>query len=421
MWGKGRFSDWGEAEFTYLRSLGVDYVWYTGVPRHATGKPFVKGDPGSPYAISDWYDVNPYLADDPARRLEEFDALVARTHEAGLRVLIDYIPNHVAPDYEGAIRHFDWCDGDWTDTRKNDWSAPETRAEMLNILRYWAARGVDGFRCDMVELVPAEALRELIAAVKADYPALLFVAEVYQKDNYRRYLDEVGFDLLYDKSGLYDTLRAICCSGATARGITWNWQWLGDLQPRVLNFLENHDEQRLASPEFLGSATRGFAPLACSVLFNTAPFMLYFGQEVGENGIEGAAGRTSIFNWSDPPELRDLHASLHGGKRLAPQEAALLRRYRELLRFAKRPAFASGGTWDLTYCNESAPGYNPDRHCAFVRYNAREAWLVACNFSDAPAALQLTLPPQLRTLCPRLPDSVPATVPPWDASVTRIA
>ena len=421
LWGKGRFSDWGEAEFTYLRSLGVDYVWYTGVPRHATGKPFVKGDPGSPYAISDWYDVNPYLADDPSRRLEEFDALVARTHEAGLRVLIDYIPNHVAPDYQGAIRHFDWCDGDWTDTRKNDWSAPETRAEMLSILRYWAARGVDGFRCDMVELVPAEALRELIAAVKADFPALLFVAEVYQKENYRRYLDEVGFDLLYDKSGLYDTLRAICCSGATARGITWNWQWLGDLQPRVLNFLENHDEQRLASPEFLGSATRGLAPLACSLLFNTAPYMLYFGQEVGENGIEGAAGRTSIFNWSDPPELRDLHASLHGGKRLARQEASLLRRYRELLRFAKRPAFASGGTWDLTYCNESAPGYNPDRHFAFVRYNAREAWLVACNFSDAGASLQLTLPPQLRTLCPRLPDTVPATVPPWDASVTRIA
>ena len=421
LWGKGRFSDWGEAEFTYLRSLGVDYVWYTGVPRHATGKPFVKGDPGSPYAISDWYDVNPYLADDPSRRLEEFDALVARTHEAGLRVLIDYIPNHVAPDYQGAIRHFDWCDGDWTDTRKNDWSAPETRAEMLSILRYWAARGVDGFRCDMVELVPAEALRELIAAVKADFPALLFVAEVYQKDNYRRYLDEVGFDLLYDKSGLYDTLRAICCSGATARGITWNWQWLGNLQPRVLNFLENHDEQRLASPEFLGSATRGLAPLACSLLFNTAPYMLYFGQEVGENGIEGAAGRTSIFNWSDPPELRDLHASLHGGKRLARHEAALLHRYRELLRFAKRPAFASGGTWDLTYCNESAPGYNPDRHFAFVRYNAREAWLVACNFSDAGASLQLTLPPQLRTLCPRLPDTVPATVPPWDASVTRIA
>ena len=241
LWGKGRFSDWDEASLRHLHTLGVDYVWYTGVPRHATGQDFVKGDPGSPYAVTDWRDVNPYLADDPERRMEEFDALVARTHAAGFKVLIDYIPNHVAPDYRGGIVHHDYCDGDWTDTRKNDWSAEATRAEMLEILRFWASRGVDGFRCDMVELVPAEGLKALISAVKADFPDLIFVAEVYGKDNYRRYLEDVGFDLLYDKSGLYDTLRAVCCSGATARGITWNWQWLGDMQPRMLNFLENHD------------------------------------------------------------------------------------------------------------------------------------------------------------------------------------
>ncbi len=425
LWGKGKFSDWDDASLDYLRSLGVDYVWYTGVPRHATGKDFVKGDPGSPYAITDWRDVNLYLADDPARRLEEFDALLARTHAAGMRVLIDYIPNHVAPDYEGRICRYDWCDGDWTDTRKNDWSSPDTRAEMLEILRFWAARGVDGFRCDMVELVPPDALRDLITAVKADYPSLLFVAEVYQKDNYRRYLDDVGFDLLYDKSGLYDTLRAICCHGASTRGITWNWQWLGDLQPRVLNFLENHDEQRLAAPEFLGAAAKGYAALACSLLFNTAPFMLYFGQEVGEDGIEGADGRTSIFNWSDPPELRELYRSLHGESELAPDEAAVLARYRELLAFAKRPAFAEGGTWDLMYCNENAPGFRPHRHFAFVRYAADEAWLVVCNFSDEPAAVRISLPPELRGACPILPDYTTAyasaTVAPWDASIIKLA
>ena len=425
LWGKGKFSDWDGVSLGYLCSLGVDYVWYTGVPRHATGKDFVKGDPGSPYAITDWRDVNPYLADDPTRRLEEFDALLARTHAAGLRVLIDYIPNHVAPDYEGRICRYDWCDGDWTDTRKNDWTSPDTRAEMLEILRFWAKRGVDGFRCDMVELVPAEALRDLISAVKAEFPDRLFVAEVYQKDNYRRYLDDVGFDLLYDKSGLYDTLRAICCHGASARGITWNWQWLGDLQPHVLNFLENHDEQRLASPEFLGAAPKGYAALACSLLLNTAPFMLYFGQEVGEDGVDGADGRTSIFNWSDPPELRELYRSLHGEAELAPDEAAVLARYRELLAMAKRPAFAEGGTWDLMYCNEGAPGINPNRHYAFVRYASDEAWLVVCNFSDAPATVRISLPSELRSACPILPDFstayASATVPAWDASIIKLA
>ena len=420
LWGRGKFSDWDEASLGYLRTLGVDYVWYTGVPRHATGKPFVKGDPGSPYAVTDWYDVNPYLADDPARRLEEFDALVARTHAAGFKVLTDYIPNHVAPDYEGPIHRFDWCDGDWTDTRKNDWSAPETRAEMLGILRFWASRGVDGFRCDMVELVPAEALRALISAVKADFPDLLFVAEVYQKDNYRRYLDEVGFDLLYDKSGLYDTLRAVCCSGATARSITWNWQWLADLQPRVLNFLENHDEQRLASPEFLGDADRAWAPLACSLLLNTAPFMLYFGQEAGADAAEGAGGRTSIFNWSDPAELRALYDSLHAGTCLPERQAALLARYRSLLALARRPVFAEGGTWDLVYANGDTPRFDPDRHFAFVRFDAQEAWLVVCNFSGQDAALRIVLPQELRDRCPGLPNIVSAYVRPWDVRLIRL-
>ncbi len=420
LWGRGRFSDWDAASFAHLHTLGVDYIWYTGVPRHATGRDFVKGNPGSPYAITDWRDVNPYLADDPARRLEEFDALVRRTHAAGFRVLIDFIPNHVAPDYVGPIRRFDWHDGDWSDTRKNDWSAPATRAEMLEILRFWASRGVDGFRCDMVELVPPQALKALISAVKADFPELLFVAEVYKKENYRPYLDEVGFDLLYDKSGLYDTLRAICCHGASARGISWNWQWLGDLQPRVLNFLENHDEQRLASPAFLGDARRGFAPLACSLLLNTAPFMLYFGQEVGEDGIDGADGRTSIFNWSDPPELRELYRSLHGGAPLAPAEAAVLARYRELTTLAGRPVFARGGTWDLGYCNGAAPGFNPDRHFAFVRFDASEAWLVVCNFSADTASVELVLPAELRGRRPGLPHTAAAGIAPFDAAVLRL-
>ena len=421
LWGSGKFSDWDETSLRYLCSLGVDYVWYTGVPRHATGRDFVKGNPGSPYAISDWRDVNPYLADDPSRRMQEFDALLSRTHAAGLRVLIDFIPNHVAPDYKGPIRHFNWCDGDWTDTRKNDWSSPRTRAEMLEILRFWASRGVDGFRCDMVELVPSEALKTLISAVKADYPDLLFVAEVYGKENYRCYLENVGFDLLYDKSGLYDTLRAVCCNGASARGITWNWQWLSDMQPRMLNFLENHDEQRLASPEFLGSAARGYAALACSLLFNTASFMLYFGQEVGEDGIDGADGRTSIFNWADPPELRELYRSLHGGPSLAPEEASVLARYREWLGISKRPVFADGACWDLVYCNENAPGFDPERHFAFVRFDTREAWLVACNFSDAPGSVRLCLPPELRArCCPGLPESVVAQILPFDATVLRL-
>ena len=332
--------------------------------------------------------------------MEEFDSLVGRVHAAGLKLLIDYIPNHVARDYQGPIVHFDYCDADWTDTLKNDWSSPATRTAMLDILRFWIARGVDGFRCDMVELVPPEALGELLAAVRRDAPQTLFVAEVYGKDNYRKYIEEVGFDLLYDKSGLYDSLRGICTGSLTARAITWNWQFLGDLQPRMLNFLENHDEQRVASGFFLGSPSRAWAALAVSMLFNDASFMLYFGQEVGENAAESGNGRTSIFDITHPASIGRLYQAVHGTGGLLPEESAVLSRYRQMLGYAAMPVFRSGKSWDLCYCNLDSPGFDADRHFAFLRYDDAGAWLVFCNFSDAAVrGLRVAVPPELEPVC----------------------
>lgn len=418
LWGSGKLSEWDTPAFDYLKTLGVDYVWYTGIPRHTSGQPFVKGDPGSPYSITDWKDVNPYLADNPDNRMAEFCALVDRTHAAGLKVIIDYIPNHVAPDYTGPIRHFDYCDGDWTDTLKNDWSAPETRAEMTEILRFWAALGVDGFRCDMVELVPAEALKELFSEVRKDYPGMLFIAEVYGKDNYWRYLEDVGFDLLYDKSGMYDRLRAVCGYSRSARELTWNWQWLGDMQPRMLNFLENHDEQRLASPEFLGAAEKGLAPLAASLLFNTASFMLYFGQEVGVNAEEGAGGRTSIFEWRKPAEVDRLVNFIRTGRGLGRAERSLLKRYREFLKYAVKPVFAEGSVWDLCYCNYDSAGFDPERHFAFVRYDDSKAFLVVCNFSVEQAGITIRIPQEIAGICGCTSRTV--SVAPFDAEVIAL-
>ena len=107
--GTGKFSDIDTDTLEYLKWLGCSYVWYTGIIRHSTTEPFpgceashpqfVKGKAGSPYAICDYYDVNPYLADSPERRMDEFEELVKRTHEAGLKVIIDFVPNHVARDY----------------------------------------------------------------------------------------------------------------------------------------------------------------------------------------------------------------------------------------------------------------------------------------------------------------------------------
>lgn len=389
-------SDWDDRAFSYVKSLGVDYIWYTGIPRHASGEDYVKGNPGSPYAIIDWFDVNPYLADDEENRMAEFEDLIRRTHDAGLKCLIDYIPNHVANGYSGQIPTHSWYDGDWSDTRKVNWNDPATVREMIEVLRFWASKGVDGFRCDMVEMVPAERLAGVIAAIRDEFPGLLFVAEVYGKGNYRKYLGEVGFDLLYDKSGMYDTLRGIAAHGMDARGITWNWQFLGSTQPMMLNFLENHDEQRVASRWFAGSADRSIAMLAASLLFNTASFMIYFGQEAGEDAAEGHEGRTSIFNFCKPEKIGAICRHIYDGKALPERESALLERYRQFLEMAKEPVFAEGNNWDICYCNYDSPGFDGSRHFAFIRYMRRQARLVFCNFSDRKATVSLKIPFELK-------------------------
>ena len=425
LWGEGRMSSVDDATLDYLRGLGISHVWCTGIIRHSTGKPFVKGDAGSPYAISDYYDVNPYLADVPSRRISEFRALVRRVHDHGLKLIIDFVPNHVGCDYSdkhGGIPLCGWHDYDWTDTVKIDYSAPGTWEAMYQIVRFWASKGVDGFRCDMVELVPPEFLKWLIARIKEEFPETVFIAEVYQKEKYRMYIDDVRFDCLYDKSGLYDVLRAITAGHGTARAITWNWQFLQDLQPRMLNFLENHDEQRIASPWFAGRPD-DYAALCASLMLNTAPFMLYFGQETGVDASEGHEGRTSIFNFARPASLQRLCDYVHGGS-LTAEETAVLERYRAALRLALDPSVSEGLTYDLCYCQSAADGFDPDRHFAFLRHSEGGTMLFCCNFSGSAARLRIRIPQHavdyLGLGCNLSPDGISLTVSPYDYTVIVI-
>ena len=360
--GTGKFSDIDTDTLEYLKWLGCSHVWYTGVIRHSTQASaegcipshpqFVKGNAGSPYAICDYYDVNPYLADNPSYRMDEFEQLIKRTHDAGLKLIIDFVPNHVSRDY-GKVnpvpghsmlgsdddKSVHWKEendfyyypgqslhlptpvphgmeayeespamatgnncfsaepgiNDWYETIKINYgdSYTPTWDKMYDIIAFWASKGVDGFRCDMVELVPPQFFKWVIAKAKENYPELIFIAEVYQKQLYGEYIRNIGFDYLYDKSGLYDTLRSIVSKNTddngmpvelwqSTTGITRNWQFLSDLQPYMLNFLENHDEQRFGSDFFGKDGHNTFAPLYVSLFMNTAPFMIYLGEEVGE-------------------------------------------------------------------------------------------------------------------------------------------
>ena len=400
LWGKGHFSDWTGKAFSYLKTLGVDYLWLTGVPRHESGTPFTKGCPGSPYAIIDWYDVNPYLADNEDKRMHEFELLIKRAHLAGIKIMIDYIPNHVGRSYAGDLPCFDHCDGDWTDTRKVNWNDPSTVDKMVDILCFWANKGIDGFRCDMVELVSAEALGEVVRRTRSAFPGLVFVAETYIKENYRRYLSTSSIDILYDKSGSYDILRAISNGNCSATALTSNWQWQAEIQGAMLNFLENHDEQRLASRFWNNGRRYPWAELAFSVLFNEASFMLYYGQEWMDDAAETDNGRTSIYDFTSPSGVRRAAHFARTGKAIKLNDAAdtdsldCYRRYLELMQTAASPLMRQGSNWDLCYLQNDCK-WNRDNMFAFARYDGHDAAVVICNFSDSDTELSVRLPEEL--------------------------
>ena len=488
--GTGKFSDIDTATLDYLKWLGCSHIWFTGVLRHSTQASedgctpshpqFVKGKAGSPYAICDYYDVNTYLADNPEDRMGEFESLIKRTHEAGLKVIIDFVPNHVSRDY-GRItpsaghpvlgadddKTMHWKEendfyyypgqqlvlptpvpagmdaysefpamatgnncfspapgiNDWYETVKINYGDTHTSTwdRMWDIIGFWAAKGVDGFRCDMVELVPPAFFKWLIHKAKAQYPDLIFIAEVYKKDLYAEYIRNIGFDFLYDKSGLYDTLRTVVDKSVndngmpvelwqSTSGITRNWQFLADLQPYMLNFLENHDEQRFASEFFGGDANKTFAPLYVSLFLNTAPFMIYFGEEVGEKGMDeegfsGRDGRTTIFDWWSVGTIRRLRKLISSGAYrsdkvsqlvkggLKKDEAEIFLHFSKAIRLAAEDdAIRKGTTYDLCYCNMSSDGFDKNRHYAFLRDYEEHTLLIVANFSSQESVMKLVIP-----------------------------
>ena len=481
-----------------LRRIAADgytHVWFTGLLEHATQTDYsaygiakdhpvvVKGKAGSPYAVKDYYDIDPDLAVKVADRMKEFEALVARTHKAGLKMIIDFVPNHVARQYHSdacpdgvkdlgvgddkskhfspknnfyycwgeplhtdfAARrdadeypyieqpakatgndHFDAWPGqnDWYETVKLNYGVdycdaggrsnhfdpiPSTWKKMKDILLFWAGKGVDAFRCDMAEMVPVEFWEWAIAQVKKKHKAVQFIAEVYNPAEYRNYIHRGGFDYLYDKVGLYDTLRAVICRQAPASAITGQWQTVDDIRSHMLYFLENHDEQRIASPQFCGDARKALPALVCEAFMGSNPLMVYAGQEVGEpatdaEGFSGRDGRTTIFDYWSPASLGKLHALTASGKQglTAGKNAAILDdSERELYNYYHRvlnireseSAMTEGQFYDVMYVNwDNHQGFNPDRHYAFLRRSDDQCVLVVCNFSDKVAEMGVKIP-----------------------------
>ena len=470
--GAGKMNDINAQVLRQVRGLGITHIWYTGVIRHATATDYtayaiprqhpsvVKGRAGSPYAIADYYDIDPDLAEDVARRMEEFRALVRRTHEAGLKVIIDFVPNHVAREYrsickpqgvrdlgqdDDTSKHFDpqnnfyYCPGaslepafdlggyeeqparctgndcfhpypgvnDWYETVKLNYGVdytgggshhfdpiPSTWTKMVDILLFWAAEGVDGFRCDMAEMVPTAFWSYASQRLKAAHPEAILIGEVYNPALYRAYIAS-GFDYLYDKVGMYDCLRGVVCQQRAASEITTQWQATDDIRDRMLYFLENHDEQRIASDFFCGDARKALPAMMVSAWLRTNPVMVYAGQEWGERGMDhegfsGVDGRSTIFDyWT----VQAVYQGYFDRSSLGEGQRQLEAEYQQILRLAnEEKALREGELFDLMYANAPSPSFDPQRQYAFLRKKDDELLIVNVNFSAEQRTTQIQIP-----------------------------
>ena len=493
--GCGKLNHFTDAVLAHIHDMGFTHIWYTGVIRHATQTNYssygiptqhaevVKGKAGSPYAITDYYDIDPDLAEDVDLRMVEWESLIKRTHKAGMKVIMDFVPNHVAREYHSICKpagvrdlgedddpnmHFStqnnfyyaWGDLDLNDVRRskpefkaysekdakiyeayierpakatgndrfdnspgcNDWyetvklnygvdycdaggrsyhyePVPSTWGKMTDILLFWASKGVDGFRCDMAEMVPTAFWAYATQILKAKYPHIVIIGEVYDPNQYRNYV-KAGFDYLYDKVGMYDCLRSVIRGERPAASITHEWQVVDDIREHMLYFLENHDEQRIASDFFCGNAEKAIPAAAMSLFFQKNPFMLYCGQEFGEQGMDkegfsGKDGRTTIFDYWSPETLVHAYEEAVSPKmrHLSETSKALAVKYRHLLRLAnEEKALREGDTFDLMYVNPWSDHFDPRSHFAFLRKKEGEAMLVVLNFSQEACNLGVCIP-----------------------------
>lgn len=505
--GVGKFNDFTDKALHEIKNLGVSYIWYTGVPHHALIRDYtqigisnddpevVKGRAGSPYAVKDYYNVNPDLAVNPANRMQEFEALIARTHKAGLKLVIDIVPNHIARKYEGKSNpegvtdfganddvsveykrdnnfyyipntpfeipgtnkplngeshplvdgKFDEFPAKWTGngSRKakpdrNDWyetvkinygirpdgskdfpelpagfdtksysehfdfwkdkSVPDSWIKFKEIALYWTAKGVDGFRYDMAEMVPYEFWSYMNSAIKTKNPDAFLMAEVYNPKEYRNYIRLGKMDYLYDKVETYDKLKEIVQGKSSPDGLSDIQSSMRDIEHHMLHFLDNHDEQRLASPEFAGTPQKGKPLMVVSTTISSSPTMIYFGQEVGEAGNEnggfGTHSRTSIFDYVGVPNhQRWMNGGKFDGGQLSVDEKELRDFYKRLLNFSLNSSALMGEFQEIQTINrQTTSGYDSGIY-SYVRWSGGQKLVIVTNFSDVTTStFELKIP-----------------------------
>ena len=313
-----------EAQLPRLKDLGVDVLWL--MPIYPIGVEGRKGTLGSYYAISDYKAVNPKFG-----TMEDFESLLAAAHEQGFKLILDWVANHTSPDnvwleekpadfYERDAEGNTIYEFDWNDTRNLNYDNQEVWWAQDDAMRFWLAKGVDGFRCDAASTVPAEFWKAVLSKMNKDYPDIYLLAEA-EDDNLVNPLET--FDAHYSWE-LHHLLNSMAQG---AKGVQDLKDYVARNQARFpkeafrLSFTSNHDENSWAGTEF---EREGKAANACAVLCATLPgsqLLVYTGQEIGLNRRLQFFEKDPIDDWS-PNEYTEFWKKLVELKHSNPALAA---------------------------------------------------------------------------------------------------
>ena len=351
------------ARLDELKDLGVDMLWL--MPIHPLGEKLRKGTLGSPYAVRDYYAINPDYGTEA-----DLKRLVSEAHQRGLKVILDLVANHTAWD-SVMMEHPEFYKHDangkivppvpeWTDVAGLDYGNPKLRQYMITMLKHWidpSTFDLDGFRCDVASMVPTdfwEEARQELTRVKAD---IMLLAEASKPELLVR-----AFDADYAWP-MHGTLNNVLLNGAPATEFKRSWGESRRHFPQHslhMRFSDNHDEARAVARFGLRGA------LAASALMFTLDGvpLLYNGMEVGdatESGDPALFEDLPIF-WKpkDRPPLREI--------------------YRDLIKLRKSCAAFRSDRVDWLRNSQEA------EVVSFVRPDTREEFMVIINISNRPVA-----------------------------------
>jgi alpha-amylase len=291
-----------------IQSSGANVVWL--MPIHPIGVLNRKGSLGSPYAAKDYRAINPAYG-----TAADFRALVQAVHARGMKLILDWVPDHTSPDHAWVKEHPDYYlrnergepsvprepDGkltDWTDVVQLDYGNPAVRREMIATMRWWLQEfGLDGFRVDVAGFIPSDFWREAVPAIQAAVPRrVLLLAEWADPEMHR-----VGFDLTYGWDS-YDRLKAVWQGAPASTFISSVLADMRTLPPGAMRmrFTTNHDKTAWDDPPttIFGRGAGERAAFVAVALLPGRP-LLYNGQEVESPQKLGLFEREPIV-WNQP-------------------------------------------------------------------------------------------------------------------------